>query len=128
MWGRGGGVVTGRPSDYRWGVADLRQVLPPHAVARWWDGTGVLLDSEQLAHPSRAGGRREDVERREQSERDQEDVPWDKEEERARPPGGTSLRVLPHLLTCIASFNLPSPGELGTLSAVCSEGTGAQSR
>lgn len=23
----------------------------PHAVAQWWDRTGVLLDSEQLAHP-----------------------------------------------------------------------------
>lgn len=64
------------------------------------------------------------MERQEQSERDQEDGPWDKEEERARPPGGTSLQVLPHLLTCIASFNLPSPGDLGTLSTVCSEGTG----
>ena len=64
------------------------------------------------------------MERQEQSERDQEDGPWDKEEERARPPGGTSLRVLPRLLTCIASFNLPSPGDLGTLSTLCSEGTG----
>ena len=27
--GEGGGLVTGRPSDYRWGVADPRRVPPP---------------------------------------------------------------------------------------------------
>ena len=41
------------------------------------------------------------------------------EEGHAWHPGSTSLQVLPHLPTCISSFNLPS------LSTLCSEGMGA---
>ena len=122
--GKGGGVVTGRPSDYRWGAADPQQLPPLHAVAQWWDGTGVLLDSEQLAHPQQ----------RWREARGRGETGAERAGSRGQPLGQgggagtasrvTSLRVLPRLLTCIASFNLPSPGDLGTLSTLCSEGTG----
>lgn len=102
---KGGGLVTGRPSDYRWRVADPRQVPP----TQWPSGgtaQGCSWIQSSWRTPSGAEERREDVERQGSKA---SGVKRTEEEEHAWHPGSTSLWVLPHLLTYISSFNLPFP-------------------
>lgn len=121
--GEGGWASHGETLGLQVG-SHIPATSPPRAVAQWWGRSGVLLNSEQLAHPQqgwREARRHEQT--GEQSQRGQEDRGGQAGmAAREQPPA-----VLLRLLTCIASFNLPFPGELGALSTLCSAGTGAQS-